>query len=96
MASFFEATYKDLIFPTAATSGHSVPLPDSNRIAGAQADRCVQLRLRYNLYLAPSEIYGKKMLDIGANDGFYTIAAPISGAQKVTAINTADRPSISE
>jgi SAM-dependent methyltransferase len=97
MASFFEATYKDLIYrPNGRDWWHSIPLPDGNRIAGAHADRCVQLKLWKNLYLRPSQISGKKILDIGANDGFYTIAALIAGAQNVTAINTADRPSYPE
>lgn len=94
MASFFEASYKDLIYrPNGLDWWQSIPLPDGNRIAGAHADRIVQLKVWKNLYLDPAEVAGKRILDIGANDGFYTIAALVAGAQKVTAINTADRPS---
>jgi len=36
------------------------------------------------------------LLDIGANDGFYTIAALLAGAYEVTAINTANEPTYPE
>jgi hypothetical protein len=81
MASFFEATYKDLIYrPNGRDGWHSIPPPDGNRIAAAHADRCVQLKLWKDLHLGRYEISGKKTLDIGANDGFYTIAALIIAA----------------
>jgi 2-polyprenyl-3-methyl-5-hydroxy-6-metoxy-1,4-benzoquinol methylase len=38
----------------------------------------------------------KRVLDIGANDGFFTIAALLGGAETVTAINTADCPTYPE
>jgi 2-polyprenyl-3-methyl-5-hydroxy-6-metoxy-1,4-benzoquinol methylase len=97
MASFFGATYKDLIHrPNGLEWWQSIPLPDGNRIAGAHADHSVQQKLWKNLYLDASELTGKRVLDVGANDGFFTIAALLAGAQRVTAINTADRPSFPE
>jgi 2-polyprenyl-3-methyl-5-hydroxy-6-metoxy-1,4-benzoquinol methylase len=91
MLAFFQASYNNLIErPNGLDWWHSIPLPDGNRIAGAHKDRNIQLKLWENLYLNPSDIAGKRVLDVGANDGFFTIAALLAGAGKVTAINTAD------
>jgi predicted nicotinamide N-methyase len=48
------------------------------------------------LHLDASDLAGKRVLNVGANDGFFTIAALLAGAGMVTAINTADRPSYPE
>jgi SAM-dependent methyltransferase len=97
MPTFFEASYKNLINrPNGRSWWHSMPLPDGNRIAGVHADRDVQLKLWENLYLNTSDLAGKRVLDIGVNDGFFTIAALLAGAGKVTAINTADWPTYPE
>jgi len=97
MPTFFRADYNNLIpSPNGRRWWHSMPLPNGNRIAGAHADRHVQLKLWENLHLNASDLKGKRVLDIGANDGFFTIAALLTGAGKVTAINTADRPSYPE
>jgi hypothetical protein len=90
MPTFFEAGYKNLIDgPNGYPWWHNMPLPDGNRIAGYQSDRDVQLKLWENLRLNASDLAGKRVLDVGANDGFFTIAALLTGA-RVTAINTAD------
>lgn len=73
-----------------------MPLPDGNRIAGAHTDVDVQLKLWDSLYLYTCGLAGKRVLDIGANDGFFTIAALLAGASKVTAINTADEATYPE
>jgi SAM-dependent methyltransferase len=89
--TFFQGSYKNLIQrPNGREWWHSLPLPDGNRIAGAHSDPHVQLRLWENLYLDISDLAGKRVLDVGANDGFFTIAALLAGAGQVTAINTAD------
>lgn len=91
MATFFETTYKNLIDgPNGYPWWHNMPLPDGNRIAGSQLDRDVELKLWQNLHLNASDLAGKRVLDVGANDGFFTIAALLTGAGRVTAINTAD------
>jgi SAM-dependent methyltransferase len=91
MPTFFQADYNSLISrPNGRDWWHSIPLPDGNRIAGAHSDHNVQLKLWENLHLSPSEIAGKRILDVGANDGFFTIAALLAGAATVTAINLAD------
>jgi SAM-dependent methyltransferase len=93
MRTFFEASYHDLVEkPNGRFWWHSMPLPNGKRIAGAQKDLNVQLKLWENLYLNTPDLIGKRVLDIGANDGFFTIAALLAGAQEVTAINTADWP----
>jgi 2-polyprenyl-3-methyl-5-hydroxy-6-metoxy-1,4-benzoquinol methylase len=97
MLMFFKASYNNLIHrPNGRPWWHSMPLPDGNRIAGAHTDHDVQLKLWENLYLTTSDLAGKRVLDIGANDGFFTIAALLAGAAKVTAINPADRPTYPE
>ena len=73
-----------------------MPLPDGNRIAGAHADVDVQFKLWDSLRLYTCGLAGKRVLDIGANDGFFTIAALLAGACKVTAINTADEATFPE
>ena len=96
-ADFFKTSYKNLIYrPNGRDWWHSMPLPDGNRIAGAHPDRYVQLKLWENSYLNASDLAGKRVLDVGTNDGFFSIAALLAGAGKVTAINMDDRPSYPE
>lgn len=97
MPTFFEISYENLVHsPNGHFWWHSMPLPDGSRIVGAHADRNVQLKLWENLYLNTCDLTGKRVLDIGANDGFFTIAALLAGASKATAINTADWPTYPE
>jgi 2-polyprenyl-3-methyl-5-hydroxy-6-metoxy-1,4-benzoquinol methylase len=97
MTIFFQATYNNLVHrPNDRDWWHSMPLPDGNRIAGGHDDRYVQLKLWKNLHLDHADLAGKRVLDVGANDGFFTIAAILAGADEVTAINPADRPSYPE
>jgi SAM-dependent methyltransferase len=60
--------------------------PDGTRINGPTKD------LQFKMWRAmqrPDDggLAGKKVLDIGANDGFFTVAAQMAGARKVTAID---------
>jgi SAM-dependent methyltransferase len=97
MRAFFKIGYDRLIHkPNGRDWWQSVPLPDGNRIAGAHADVDVQLKLWDTLSLHTCGLAGKRVLDIGANDGFYTIAALLAGAGKVTAINTGDEATFPE
>jgi SAM-dependent methyltransferase len=74
--------------------GHSMPLPNGDRVAGAHTDRNVQLKLWQTLGIDREEnLRDRRVLDIGANDGYFTIAAILAGAGRVTAINVADRRS---
>ena len=91
MMTFFEPSYDNLVHqPNGRFWWHSMPLPDGKRIAGFHTDPNVQLKLWENLHLKTVHLDGKRVLDIGANDGFFTIAALLTGAGHVTAINTVD------
>jgi hypothetical protein len=70
-----------------------MPLPDGTRISGANSDKDLQFKMWHALNI-PSNggLSGKGVLDIGANDGFFTLAALMAGARDVTAINSADWP----
>jgi tRNA (mo5U34)-methyltransferase len=93
MNPFFQRQYRGLVD---APNGipcwyHSIPLPDGTRISGLHADKDVQLKTWEALRIADEGgLAGKTVLDIGANDGFYTLAALMAGARSVTAINSAD------
>jgi tRNA (mo5U34)-methyltransferase len=67
---------------------HSIPLPDGNRINGYSPDKDLQFKMWRAMQIANSGgLAGKRVLDIGANDGFFTLAAIMAGAQEVTAID---------
>jgi 2-polyprenyl-3-methyl-5-hydroxy-6-metoxy-1,4-benzoquinol methylase len=89
---FFAPTYRNLVHrPNGRAWWHSMPLPDGDRVEGAHADRNVQLKLWQTLDLErDGSVAGKRVIDIGANDGYFTIAAILAGADRVTAINTSD------
>jgi 2-polyprenyl-3-methyl-5-hydroxy-6-metoxy-1,4-benzoquinol methylase len=92
MTAFFRSDYKKLIgSPTGCTWWHSMPLPGGNRINGLNPDTEYQLK-KWEALKIPSEggLAGKRVLDVGANDGFFTLAAFMAGAAAVTAINSAD------
>jgi 2-polyprenyl-3-methyl-5-hydroxy-6-metoxy-1,4-benzoquinol methylase len=87
-AIFFDNQYRGLTHrPNDSDWFHSVPLPDGNRIAGFHQDRNIQVKLWHCLGAAPTD---QRVLDVGANDGYFSIAALLSGARHVMAINTAD------
>ncbi|GAC1474071.1 MAG: hypothetical protein NVSMB9_23770 [Isosphaeraceae bacterium] len=89
MNSFFQTRYSYLVnAPNQNDWWHSMPLPDGSRINGANADKDLQFKIWNALQIRNLE--GKSVLDIGANDGFYSLAALMSGARSVTAINSAD------
>ncbi|MDF3813997.1 MULTISPECIES: class I SAM-dependent methyltransferase [Rhodopseudomonas] len=71
---------------------HSLPTPDGSRIEGMNQDKELQSKLWNALKIERGSLAGKAVLDIGANDGYFTVAASLSGAASVTAINSADWP----
>lgn len=71
---------------------HSLPLPDGTRIEGMSHDQDLQSKIWRALQLQSPLLAGKAVLDIGANDGYFTVASLLSGASEVTAINSADWP----
>jgi len=89
---FFSSQIQELVASPngTATWWHSLPLPDGRRIVGAHLDKDFQLKMWDALQIPPNALQGKAVLDIGANDGFFTVAAFLSGASHVTAINSED------
>lgn len=69
---------------------HSVPLPDGDRINGHNPDKDLQFKMWRAMQIASDGgLAGKRVLDIGANDGFFTLAAIMAGAKEVTAMDMA-------
>ncbi len=65
-----------------------MPLPDGNRINGYHPDKDLQFKIWQAMQIAnDGGLAGKRVLDIGANDGFFTLAALMAGAAEVTAID---------
>ena len=95
---FFHSDYHQLVRePNQRFWWHSMPLPNGDRIAGAHEDRNIQLNMWKALGIEPPDgLAGKTVLDVGANDGYFTIAALLCGASEVTAINTQDCPTYPE
>lgn len=68
-----------------------MPWPDGNRVNGANPDKGLQFKMWDAMQIPHAGgLAGKRVLDIGAADGFFTIAAAMAGAKHVTAIGTAD------
>ncbi len=86
---FFQRSYRRLVeSPNGEFWWHSMPLPDGNRISGAHEDKELQLSMWNALRIsADGGLDGKKVLDIGANDGFFSLAALAAGAVSVTSID---------
>jgi 2-polyprenyl-3-methyl-5-hydroxy-6-metoxy-1,4-benzoquinol methylase len=68
-----------------------MPLPDGSRIQGSSPDQNIQLKTWRAMRIpAPDGLAGKTVLDVGANDGYYSLAALVSGAAEVVAVNCID------
>lgn len=90
MSMFFQSRYKTLINSPNQTRfwWHNMPLPDGNRINGYHTDKDLQLKMWQAMQIANQDgLKGKRVLDIGANDGFFSLAALMAGATEVTAID---------
>jgi len=90
VSPFFQKKYKQLIDSPNGTEiwWHSLPLPDGNRINGYNPDKDWQFKMWRAMQIADNGgLTGKRVLDIGANDGFFTVAAFKAGASEVTAID---------
>jgi len=90
MEPFFQKSYKALVESPNGTAvwWHSLPLPDGNRVNGNNPDKSLQLKMWRAMQIADEGgLARKRVLDIGANDGFFSVAAVIAGARKVTAID---------
>jgi len=91
-SGFFDRTITE---PTSNPNGQqwwqSPPLPDGRRVQGAHPDLDRQFKVFDPLHERRPIGPGDRVLDIGANDGFHSVAAALCGAA-VTAINSADWP----
>jgi 2-polyprenyl-3-methyl-5-hydroxy-6-metoxy-1,4-benzoquinol methylase len=70
---------------------HAMPVPDGRVIAGVNADLHRERKL-WDACFGPDRdcLAGRRVLDVGANDGFFTIAALLCGAASAHAVNTGD------
>lgn len=66
---------------------HHAPLPNNRQIRGAHPDADRQFKMWEVIRSRRSDWQKKRVLDIGANDGFFSVAAASEGAH-VTSINT--------
>lgn len=92
MSTYFAKDFSALVDSPngSALWWHSLPLPDGRRINGSHPDKDLQLKMWDSLQIPDDGLRGKAVLDIGANDGFFSVAAALSMAESVTAINSAD------
>src|SRR5579884_164015 len=72
---------------------HSIDLPGGGVIAGIQS--LEQLRARIAQYPIPQDLRGKRVLDIGAWDGWFSFEMERRGAE-VVAIDCFDNPRFRE
>ena len=81
---FFRSDYRRPVRePNERFWWHSMPLPNGDQIAGAHEDRNIQVQMWKALSIEPpNDLAGKTVLDVGANDGYFTIAALLCGRQK--------------
>lgn len=87
---FLNLTYGPLVnSPNGRFWFQSMPLPDGNRILGASGDPSREQKLWAACFGTNHDaLVGKRVLDVGANDGFFSIAALLCGAVSVNAVNT--------
>jgi tRNA (mo5U34)-methyltransferase len=87
--TFIQRSYRKLIdSPNGEHWWHSMPLPDGDRISGAHEDKDLQLRMWDALRIPGGRgLRGKRVLDVGANDGFFSLAALAAGASSVASID---------
>ncbi len=89
MEPFFQKSYKALVESPNGTPvwWHSLPLPDGNRVNGNNPDKDLQFKMWDAMQIPDRGLAGKRVLDIGANDGFFSVAAVMADARSVTAID---------
>lgn len=90
--AFFQHGYRRLLESPNGSRvwWHSMPLPDGERISGQHPDKDLQLKMWRALRIdEDGGLNGRRVLDIGANDGFFSLAALMAGAEHVTALDAA-------
>jgi tRNA (mo5U34)-methyltransferase len=69
----------------------TMPLPDGRRVAGVCPDPNREQKLWASCFGGDRDcLAGRRVLDVGANDGFFSIAALLCGAESVRAVNTGE------
>lgn len=69
----------------------TMPLPDGSRVGGVCPDRDREQKLWASCFGGDRDcLAGKRVLDVGANDGFFTIASLLCGASSAHAVNTGE------
>jgi 2-polyprenyl-3-methyl-5-hydroxy-6-metoxy-1,4-benzoquinol methylase/uncharacterized coiled-coil protein SlyX len=67
---------------------HSIPLPNGDRIDGHNPDKDLQLKMWRAMQIPDNAgLEGQTVVDIGANDGFFSLAAVMAGAREVTSVD---------
>jgi 2-polyprenyl-3-methyl-5-hydroxy-6-metoxy-1,4-benzoquinol methylase len=91
-AGFFQSKLGNVVTsPNGRPWWHHMPMPDGSRVRGANQDPDYQYKMWEALQIPPANgLAGKSILDIGANDGFFTLAALKAGAASATAVNSDD------
>ena len=94
--SFFDSESNDSVdSPTGLPWTQSVPMPDGTRIRGADSDPARILRLWEACFGEDrGALAGQSVLDASAGDGYFTIAALLSGAESVVALETGNAANI--
>jgi tRNA (mo5U34)-methyltransferase len=89
---FFSHSYTALVPSPNSTPiwWHCMPLPDGSRVDAKPIDKSLQHKIWEGMGISANDLKGKSVLDIGANDGFFSIAAALCGASHVVALNTTD------
>jgi 2-polyprenyl-3-methyl-5-hydroxy-6-metoxy-1,4-benzoquinol methylase len=84
---FFQEKYNRLVDSPNGSPfwWHSMPLPNGDRIKSNAPDKDLQFKMWRAMQI--EGLSGKHVLDIGANDGFFSLAAAMSGAAEVTSID---------
>ena len=79
MQAFFQTDLRKLTTsPNQRIWWHAMPLPDGSRIDSVHPDKELQLKMWNALGLAREGMTGKTVLDIGAADGFFSIAVSMA------------------
>jgi 2-polyprenyl-3-methyl-5-hydroxy-6-metoxy-1,4-benzoquinol methylase len=90
MKSFFQNSYRRLVDSpnNAPFWWHSMPLPDGDRVNGVNPDKDYQFKKWRGLQIDEANgLADRRVLDIGANDGFFSLSAIMAGAANVTSID---------
>ena len=89
-SAFFDSESNDPVdSPTGFPWTQSVPMPDGTRTRGLDTDPARILRLWEACFGEDrNALAGQSVLDAAADDGYFTLAAMLSGAESVVALET--------